>query len=168
MKILDVISESHNERNPDLMSPSDYDNHQQSQMDREKRDFKRREMEHELSDETNNIAIAINGKVWKVVPCRGTADSPEEWKYLRHMKDWAEKKSASSGKKWTVHLTGSPLTETASVGTTSSDNVNVGAVYKNKPAKAAKNKDGTVKNALDMDSNLLTGGSIGKQSFIKR
>jgi hypothetical protein len=37
----------------------------------------------------------------------------------------------------------------------------VGAVYKNKPGKTAKNKDGTAKNALDMKStNLLTGGSI--------
>ena len=50
--------------------------------------------------------------------------------------------------------------ETATAGATSAGNVAVGAVYKNKPAKQAKNKDGTAKNALDMKANLLTGGSI--------
>jgi hypothetical protein len=38
--------------------------------------------------------------------------------------------------------------------------VGVGAVYKNKPVKQPKNKDGTAKNAVDMNVNLLTGGSI--------
>ena len=52
------------------------------------------------------------------------------------------------------------LAETATAGATSAGNVAVGAVYKNKPGKAAKNKDGTVKNALDMGNNLLTGGSV--------
>jgi len=69
-----------------------------------------RGLKHELADETNNIAIAINGKTWKVVPGKGYADSPEEYKYLQHMKDWAEKKSATSGKKWSVHLTGAEPT----------------------------------------------------------
>jgi hypothetical protein len=77
----------------------------------DKRDFKRAELQHELGHETNNIAIAINGKTWKVVPGRGTADSNEEWQYLNNMKKWAEKKSASSGKKWSVHLTGANVTE---------------------------------------------------------
>jgi hypothetical protein len=52
------------------------------------------------------------------------------------------------------------LLETATAGGTSAGNVAVGAVYKNKPAKTAKNKDGTAKNALDQQNNLLTGGSI--------
>ena len=64
----------------------------------------------ELADETNNIAIVINGKTWKVIPGKGYADSKEEWKYLQHMKDWAAKKSASTGKKWSVHLTGAEPT----------------------------------------------------------
>jgi hypothetical protein len=38
-------------RNPDTMSPNDYDRFQQDQMDFQKRDFKRREMEHELGHE---------------------------------------------------------------------------------------------------------------------
>ena len=64
----------------------------------------------ELADERNNIAIAINGKTWKVIPGKGYADSTEERKYLQHMKNWAEKKSGSSGKKWSVHLTGAEPT----------------------------------------------------------
>jgi hypothetical protein len=125
-----------------------------------KSEFKRAGLQHELGHETNNIAIAINGKTWKVVPCKGTADSPEEWQYLRHMKDWAEKKSASSGKKWSVHLTGAPLSESTGPGVTNAASVGVGPVYKNKPPKQPKNKDGTAKNALDMDANLMTGESI--------
>jgi hypothetical protein len=72
--------------------------------------FKRAELQHELGHEQNNIAIAINSKTWKVIPGRGYADSKEEWSYLNNMKDWAAKKSASSGKKWSVHLTGAPVT----------------------------------------------------------
>jgi hypothetical protein len=42
--------------------------------------------------------------------------------------------------------------------------VSIDAVYKNKPGKTAKNKDGTAKNALDLkDTNLLTGGSLVKR-----
>ena len=53
------------------------------------------------------------------------------------------------------------VAETATAGGTSAGNVGVGAVYKNKPGKTPKNKDGTAKNALDMkNTNLLTGGSI--------
>jgi hypothetical protein len=52
------------------------------------------------------------------------------------------------------------VSETATAGATSAGNVAVGPVYKNKPAKQAKNKDGTAKNALDMKANLMTGGSI--------
>ena len=72
----------------------------------EKNAFKRQELQHELGHERNNIAIAINGKTWKVVPGKGYADSAEERAYLNGMRRWAEKKSASSGKKWTVSLTG--------------------------------------------------------------
>ncbi len=73
---------------------------------------------------------------------------------------WVQKQ----GTQWVeVHPFGKPdeLAETATVGATSAANVGVGAVYKNKPAKQAKNKDGTAKNALDLKgTNLLTGGSI--------
>ena len=54
--------------------------------------------------------------------------------------------------------------ETATAGATSAANVGVGAIYKNKPGKTAKNKDGTAKNALDLKgTNLLTGGSLLKR-----
>jgi hypothetical protein len=77
----------------------------------EKQDFKRAELQHELGHETNNIQIYINGKPWKVVPGKGLADSREERAYLEGMKRWAEKKSATSGKTWTVGLTGANVTE---------------------------------------------------------
>lgn len=61
------------------------------------------------------------------------------------------------------------ILENATPGATTAANVSIGPAYKNKPVKASKNKDGTIKNALDQkNTNLLTGGSIGKQSFIKR
>ena len=54
--------------------------------------------------------------------------------------------------------------ETATAGSTSAGNVAIGAVYKNKPGKTAKNKDGTAKNSLDLTvTNLLTGGSLVKR-----
>jgi hypothetical protein len=76
----------------------------------DKRDFKRAELQHELGNERNNIAVSINGKLWKVFRGKGTADSFEERQYLNHMRSWAEKKSAASGKKWSVGLTGAEPT----------------------------------------------------------
>ena len=56
------------------------------------------------------------------------------------------------------------ILESATAGATSAANVGVGAVYKNKPVRQPKNKDGTAKNALDMKgTNLLTGGSLVKR-----
>jgi len=70
---------------------------------------------------------------------------------------------------WLQKNSDNSLEESATAGATSAANVSIGPTYKNKPAKAAKNPDGTVKNAQDMKgTNLITGGSIGKQSFIKR
>lgn len=51
--------------------------------------------------------------------------------------------------------------ESATAGSTSSSSMSVGAVYPNKKGKTYKNKDGTVKNALDVaGGNLMTGGSL--------
>ena len=51
--------------------------------------------------------------------------------------------------------------ETGDPAGTLASHVNVGAVQKNKFGKTYKNKDGTVKNALDIKgANLLTGGSV--------
>lgn len=156
-----------------------------------------RGLSHELAHERNNIAIAINGKTWKVVLGRGTADSPEEWKYLQHMKDWAERKSASSGKKWTVHLTGAEptaesISETASAGATSA--ASIGTVdapqlspgkargkrsYTGSPGKSGtkappqpkvvqpKAAGGTAKNALDMKGTNIF-GQAKESAVIKR
>jgi hypothetical protein len=55
------------------------------------------------------------------------------------------------------------MAETASAGATSAGNVSVGPVYSNKKGKTFKNKDGTVKNALDATGNLLTGGGFAKR-----
>jgi hypothetical protein len=52
-------------KNPDTMSATDYDRYQQNQMDQEKRDFKSREMHHELDHEERGmyfVVIAKNGK----------------------------------------------------------------------------------------------------------
>jgi hypothetical protein len=70
----------------------------------------------ELAHERNNLAVSINGKLWKVFPGQGTADSQEEYKFLSKMKDWAEKKSFATGKKWTVSLTGADPTESIEQG----------------------------------------------------
>jgi hypothetical protein len=123
------------------------DPHAPSLGSRERRDFKRQEMEHELGDETNNYAVAIDGKTWKVFASKSHAAA-------------VARSLQNKGKKATVHETGSPVTESADAGTTSAANMAVGPVYKNKPPKQPKNKDGTAKNALDMDANLMTGGSI--------
>jgi hypothetical protein len=137
MKISELLNEGY--RN--------YDDNRTGFGDREKRDFKRREMEHELGHETNNYAVAIDGKTWKVFATKSHAEA-------------VARSLQNKGKKASVHETGAPISESATAGGTSAANVAIGPVYKNKPAKAAKNKDGTVKNAQDMDANLLTGGSI--------
>ena len=51
MKISELLNEGHR----------DYDDNRTGFGDQGKRDFKRREMEHELGHETNNYAVAIDG-----------------------------------------------------------------------------------------------------------
>ena len=60
----------------------------------------------------NNFAISINGKQWKVFKGRGRyADDAAEREQYYQLKDWAAKKSESTGKKWQVSVTGEPATE---------------------------------------------------------
>ena len=60
----------------------------------------------------NNFAVYINGKKWKVFKGRGRyADDQREKAHYQQLKDWAAKKSVSSGKKWTVSITGETATE---------------------------------------------------------
>lgn len=55
------------------------------------------------------------------------------------------------------------IKEHATGGGTSAGMVSVGPVYKNTPGKTLKNKNGTAKNALDSNVNLITGGSLVKR-----
>ena len=64
------------------------------------REFKRQEMEHELGHETNNYAVAINGKTWKVFGTRNHAESIARKIQMR-----------DPAKKISVHETGAPVSE---------------------------------------------------------
>ena len=60
----------------------------------------------------NNMAVYINGKLWKVFPGRGTyADDAREMKQYYDLQAWARKKSEATGKKWEVSRTGEKATE---------------------------------------------------------
>jgi hypothetical protein len=61
----------------------------------------------------NNFAVYINGKKWKVFPgpAGAYADSPEERREFQRLKDMAARKSAATGKKWEVYITGEPATK---------------------------------------------------------
>jgi len=55
----------------------------------------------------NNFAVYINGKKWKVFKGRGQfADDYKERDHFRQLQSWAQQKSAATGKKWTVSITG--------------------------------------------------------------
>jgi len=55
----------------------------------------------------NNFAVSINGKKWKVFKGRGQfADDYKERDHFRQLQNWAQQKSAATGKKWTVSITG--------------------------------------------------------------
>lgn len=185
MRMTELLSEMRDHRDA---YRRDYDSSVTDMGRAQHQDTKRRELGHELAGERNNIAIAINGKTWKVVLGRGYADSKEEWQHLQHMKDWAAKKSASSGKKWTVHLTGAEPTvnESATAGATSAANIGTVDAPQLSPGKARgkksytgsmssgsgtkapaqpkvvqpKNSDGTAKNGLDIKGSLFGGPAL--------
>jgi hypothetical protein len=63
------------------------------------------------SEPPNNFAVYINGKKWKVFQGRGQfADDYKEMQHFRQLQNWAQQKSAQSGKKWEVYKTGEPAT----------------------------------------------------------
>ena len=70
----------------------------QNEQSSDKRDFKRREMEHELGHETNNHAVMIDGKIWKVF-----ADKRQAENIARSLRN--------KGKKASVGLTGASVSE---------------------------------------------------------
>ena len=60
----------------------------------------------------NNMAVYINGKLWKVFQGNGYyADDQREMNQYYKLQDWARKKSEQTGKKWEVSRTGAPATE---------------------------------------------------------
>ena len=64
------------------------------------------------TEPANNFAVYINGKKWKVFKGRGQyADDSREQAHYQQLKDWARKKSADTGKKWEVSVTGENPTE---------------------------------------------------------
>lgn len=169
MKVRQILSEV-NRRNPDLMSPNDYDQFQQNQMDYGKREFKRREMEHELGDEEEYYQkqlakqrekdrgpwyLRVNGKILK------SQGEPKVFDWKKGANNYAlailKNKPELQGK---IMLTKRPqddetVVEIASSGSTSAGDMSVGAVQKNQSPKMQTPSD----NAVDGD-NLLTGGSI--------
>ena len=70
----------------------------QNEQSSDKRDFKRSEMEHELGHETNNYAVMIDGKIWKVF-----ADKRQAENIARSLRN--------KGKKASVSLTGASVSE---------------------------------------------------------
>jgi hypothetical protein len=137
-----------------------------------------RRSERDMDDESNLLYIYKDGRVMqKMVSNRverearsqGYRDTPEQALKMHGIVKskfkpgkWVQKQ----GDSWPeVFPFGKPdgLQEFASApgNMTTAANVGVGAVYKNKPIKQPKNKDGTAKNALDMKgANLLGGGSV--------
>lgn len=66
----------------------------------DKRDFKRREMDHELGHETNNYSVDINGRTWKVFASKSHAESVANKIRMR-----------DPSKKVSVHETGAEVSE---------------------------------------------------------
>jgi len=65
----------------------------------------------------NNMAVYINGKLWKVFQGNGYyADDQREMNQYYKLQDWARKKSEQTGKKWEVSRTGAPATESMEEG----------------------------------------------------
>ena len=158
----------------------DYDYSQTGFGDHGKREFKRREMEHELGHETNNYAVAIDGKTWKVFGSKSHAEA-------------VARSLQNKGKKATVHETGSPISETATAGAISTGSMggtleNPAAVtlgkakgkksYTGSPGKSGtkappqpkvvqpKTAAGTAKNGLDIKANIF--GQAKESAVIKR
>jgi hypothetical protein len=60
----------------------------------------------------NNFAVYINGKKWKVFKGRGQfAGDYKEIQHHRQLQNWAQAKSAATGKEWKVYVTGETATE---------------------------------------------------------
>jgi hypothetical protein len=178
MKINDLLGEGWNHRDA---YQRDYDSSVSGFGDHAKRDFKRREMEHELGHETNNYAVAIDGKTWKVFATKSHAEA-------------VARSLQNKGKKASVHETGAPVNEEATAGSSMSANMGTVDAPHISPGKARgkksylgtpggpggtkappqpkvvqpKNSNGTAKNGLDIKSASLFGGPANEAAVIKR
>jgi hypothetical protein len=117
------------------------------------RDFKRQEMEHELGHETNNYAVSIDGRPWKVFGSRQEANRVSlsiERKYPT--------------KKIKVHATGAPVSEGKTVKAeapkprnfVAKNAINTGAGAHKDKKKAAKQGDTKHKNKLEFAEGRLS------------
>lgn len=154
MKIYEIITEA---KKPSAPAPRNFvaKNAPKSGAGRHKDSNKKKDQEQGKVKHKNKVEEEKKGLYYYVNKRKkaGTSRSKNHPKAPSEQ-DW--KNAAKTAKKETVE-------ETASMASTSAASVNVGAVYLNKKGKTPKNKDGTAKNALDMDSNLLTGGSIRRR-----
>lgn len=130
-------------------SSSAYDRDYQSSISgmdgSDKRDFKRREMDHELGHETNNYAVAIDGRAWKVFASRNHAEA-------------VARSLQNKGKNASVHETGAEPTAEAM-------GAEVGKITKVDPTtkKATLTKpDGS---SMEVDSTALKPTPDGKMSM---
>lgn len=167
MKVTEILSEMRDRRDA---YQRDYD----SSVSGFGRGHDHRGLEQELAHETNNYAVSINGKTWKVFGSRQEAN---------RVSNAIERKYP--GKEISVHATGAPISEDATPGATTA--ANVGTVvsphiaigkdrnkksYSGSPGKSgtkapavpkavqAKNSDGTAKNALDLKGTSVFGGAL--------
>jgi hypothetical protein len=142
-----------------------------------------RGLEQELAHETNNYAVSINGKTWKVFGSRQEAN---------RVSNSLERKYPD--KKIGVHETGAPISESATAGATSSANIGTVDAPHISPGKARgkksytgspgtgsgtkappqpkvvqpKTKSGTAVNGLDIKGSSLFGGPANEAAVIKR
>jgi hypothetical protein len=123
------------------------------------RGYDHRGLDQELAHETNNYGVSINGKMWKVFGSRQEAN---------RVSNAMERKYPD--KKIGVHATGASVSESATAGATSAGSVASVSNTQSKPTKKGKhgapeapqlkNVDGTAKNALNVDNNLLGGKPV--------
>lgn len=94
--------------NPNSKNPSLHD-----QGEDERRSFKRRELEHELGHEKNNVAVSINGKVWKIFPGE-SSEAPRALARAEKIAAAIRRNTVAKGKKEPkveVYLTGADATD---------------------------------------------------------
>ena len=81
---------------------------------RDRQRFKRKELDFELGREaSNNVAIEIDGKVWKVIPGRGEYPT-RALQRANKMADTIKRNAAAKGRKEPeikVYVTAAPVTE---------------------------------------------------------